>query len=304
MNKKNLILGGVLAILVLFAFLYQVPYKNWRKGHAKPDNFLANINFANINKIEVVKKDEVVVIEQKDDKWLVKNTKSFYVKPDIIAGIRTSIEEANKAKVSLASNNADNKTDFQVDTENGTKVKFVQGEEVLVDFMIGKATGDYLGTFISQTGSDKTYSISTSLNRAFVRSDWYDKEIFATEKDGINKVRFQYGDEGFTIEKNNDKWVGLIPYKFRVSEEKVEEILNIMSNLSATEIPAQTFDGTGLEKNSIIVQATGEGIDNTIMIGDDNGDELFYTKKGTSDNIYLITKEQRDELDKGYRDLR
>ena len=293
-----------MAALVFFAFLYQVPYKNWQKNHSRPDNFLSGINFANVTKIEIVKNKDVIVVEQKDDKWLIKDTKAFFVSPDIITEVKTGLEEADKAKVALASNNSDNKSNFEVDDENGTKVKLVHGEDVLVNFMIGKATSDFLGSYISETGSEKTYSIATTLNRVFVRDDWYDKEIFAIEKDAIAKVRFQYDDTGFTIEKEDDKWIGLVPYRFRVSEEKVEEILNIMSALSATEIPAQTFEGTGLEKNSIIVQVIGEGVDNTLMIGDDNGEELYYAKKGTNDNIYLITKEQRDELDKTYRDLR
>lgn len=37
--------------------------------------------------------------------------------------------------------------------------------------------------------------------------------------------------------------------------------------------------------------------------GANDGEELYYAKKGDSDNIYLITKEQRDELDKQIKDL-
>lgn len=303
MNKKNLILGGVLATLIVVAFLYQIPYKNWKKNYAKPDNFLAGINFSNINKIEIIKNNEVVVIEQKDDKWQIKDTRAFFVKPEVINEIKTSLEEADKAKVSLVSSNSDNKGSFEVDEENGTKIKLVHGEDVLANFVIGKSTSDFLGTYISQIASDKTYSIQISLDRTFIRDDWYDKEIFAVEKSGINKVRFQYGEDGFTVEKNEDTWVGLVPFKFKVTAEKIEGILDIMSNLNSAEIPSQAFEGTGLEKNAIIVQATGEGIDNTIMVGDDNGEELYYAKKSANDNIYLITKEQRDELKKGYRDL-
>ncbi|MBU4026105.1 DUF4340 domain-containing protein, partial [Patescibacteria group bacterium] len=118
-------------------------------------------------------------------------------------------------------------------------------------------------------------------------------------------------------EKLEYEWEGISPYEFSVDENKIDEILNIMSNLIAAKIPEQTFDGTGLEKNLIIAQATGEGIDNILMVGGalQNGstalrdyganaeEELYYAKKGDSDNIYLITKEQRDELDKNIKDL-
>ena len=121
----------------------------------------------------------------------------------------------------------------------------------------------------------------------------------------------QYPDREFAIEKvkNGDKeeWQGTLPYKFKVSEEKINKILNIMTSLRATRIPEQKFEGTGLEKHLIIVEASGDDVDSVLMVGDtykDGEEELYYAKRGDSDNIYLITKEQRDELDKTIRDLR
>ncbi len=97
-----------------------------------------------------------------------------------------------------------------------------------------------------------------------------------------------------------------MPYSFEVDEDKISEILNIMSSLNAISIPEQIFDNTGLEKNNIIVEATGEEVNNILMIGDaENEEEIrYYAKRGDSDNIYLITKAQRDALDKQIWDLR
>ncbi len=52
------------------------------------------------------------------------------------------------------------------------------------------------------------------------------------------------------------------------------------------------------------MQATGENIDNTIMIGDSNDAEQYFVKKGDSDNIYLISKSQGDELEKEIWELK
>ena len=43
---------------------------------------------------------------------------------------------------------------------------------------------------------------------------------------------------------------------------------------------------------------------NTLMVGDDNGEGLYFAKRGDSDNIYLISEEQRDVLDQTIRSLR
>jgi hypothetical protein len=81
--------------------------------------------------------------------------------------------------------------------------------------------------------------------------------------------------------------------------------LGILENLRSADIPAQEFKGTGLEKNSLIIQVSGEGFDNTLMVGDCTKDNVCYAKRGDSDNIYFITKEQRDALNiKNYTALK
>ena len=118
-----------------------------------------------------------------------------------------------------------------------------------------------------------------------------------------NKIRFQYPGSQFTVEKINNQWAGTRPYKFTVSQDKISAVLSVLQNLIATKIPAQTFAGTGLEKHSVIVQVTGNRFDDTIMIGDCTKDNLCYAKTAASDNIYLITKTDRDALNKKITDL-
>lgn len=168
----------------------------------------------------------------------------------------------------------------------------------MADFVIGKAGSDYMSAYISQPNTNNTYAVMVNLYDTFNQNDWRDKIIFSSEKDKIAKVRFQYPGREFVMEKDGESWTGKTPYKFKVDSKKIDEILDVMSDLSAVKIPEQNFTGTGLEKHLIIAQATGEGVDNTLMIGTENEDGLYYAKKGNSDNIYLISKEQRNELNK------
>ncbi len=218
------------------------------------------------------------------------------------------LQDAAKAEMDLISKSKEKKSEFHTDEESGICVKLIQGGQTTVDFIVGKRAMDFTSAYISQPESDNTYSIKADLYSVFGISDWYDKTIFSSDKEKINKIRLQYPDREFTAEKTAvdgvDAWEGTMPYKFNVNKDKIDKILDIMSNLTATEIPEQKFEGTGLEKHLIIAQATGEGIDNILMIGGDNGEELYYAKKSDSDNIYLIAKEQRDELYKRIDDLR
>jgi len=303
MNKKTIILGGILVTLIALAYTYQGPLKEWQARLGKSKNFLAKIDVNQIDKIEITRKAKITMLEKQDGKWKINGTKEFFIEDGLASSLKSGLEEAIKSKAELVSSNKDNKQEFQTD-ESGSQIKLYQEEMVLADFVVGKMASDYISAYISEPESNNTYAIKANLFSLFNREDWHDKTIFNSAKEGITKIRFQYPNREFSVEKMDGKWAGTIPYKFSVSEEKINKILDIMSNLTAAEIPDQIFANTGLEKHLMIVQATGEGIDNALMIGEANENELYFAKRGDSDNIYLITKEQRDELEKRIWQLR
>jgi len=297
MSKKNLLLGGVLVILIILAYLYQGPLNTWKEMFLSPRNFLAKVDFKEVNKIEVTNNGVTTVLEKRDLDWKVSDTKDFYVKRTVADSIARAFEEIGNLKLELASENKDKMKDFQTD-ESGIAVKLLMGDELKADFIVGKLASDYLSTYIAKVNSDKTYSVKANLFIPFNQSDWRDNTIFASDKTAINKIRFQYPTREFTVTKGETGWSGTIPYLFSVDDEKVEEVVEIMSNLEAIKIPVQDFSNTGLEKNLIIVQATGENFDNTIMVGEADEEGLYYAKRANSDNIYLITEKQRKVLNK------
>ncbi len=286
MNKKTLILGGILIILIALAYTYQGPLKKWQASLGQPSNFLAVVDVEQISKMEITQNGQVTILEKQDGKWKVGGTKDFYVKDSVADNAIQGLEEAVKSELELVSANKDKKGGFQTD-ESGIAVKLYQGEETTADFVIGKTAGNYRSTYISRPESNNTYSVKANLFSAFNRPEWRDRDIFSTNKEAIAKIRFQYPRREFTVEKTEDSWSGVSPYKFDVDGQKIDKILEIMSSLTAVKIPTQSFKGTGLDKYNIIIQATGEGVDNTIMVGNQTSEKLYFVKKGDSDNIYF-----------------
>jgi hypothetical protein len=320
MNKKNLILGIILIVLVAAAWIYQGPFKDWRTNSGKAKNFLFGVDIDGITAIKIGRFGQETTLEKDGDRWKIGGTKDFYADPDVISAALSALKDAAGAEMTLVSKNEDAKPQFQTDDMTGVKVTLMNGGQEAANFVVGKTGSDYASTYLSPGGAETYSCAAANISYAFSQPDWYDKIIFSSDKNQISQIRFQYPSREFTITEvtengyegaeNNETatatktWAGTLPYKFKVSADKVDPILDIMSNLTASDVPAQTFDGTGLEKHNIIIEATGDGFNNTLMIGDDNGDEMYYAKKGDSDNIYLITKEQRDALDKTSMDLR
>ena len=313
MNKKNLVLGGILAALIIIAFVSEGPLKDWRAKIGKVENILATVDFSQVSRIDINRPGETLSIEKDGDRWKIANTKVFYVRDDIIQGIELALNTARVADTELASENADKKDNFEVG-ESGTGISLRQGDTLLYEFVVGKVGADFTSTYITRNDTPKTYLIKANLNSALVRQDWYDPIILKSDVEKISKLRFQHPSVEFTVELLEDEWQGTLPYDFDVDEEKFEPILEIMANLTATDIPEQIFDDAGFDKDTIIVQATGEEIDNTIMIGGpravDAGEEvdpediLYYAKRGDSDNIYLISAQQKELLDVRIQDLK
>lgn len=301
MNKKNLVLGGILVFLIIFAYIYQGPFQEWKKNAGKVKNFLAQVVLDEIDTVEITKDGETTVLEKSFSRWKVGGTKDFYTPDNLTDSLNFALENISQKDLELVGDNIDRKASFNTD-DSGVRVKISQKDKIF-EFVVGKITMDFSGNFISKVDDNKTYEIGVKLG-FLSQEDWRDKEMFSFMKERVNKIRFQYPDRQFFVEKTENEWKGVLPHSFSVNEEKIDEILDIIASMSATKIPAQSFEGTGLEKNLIIVQVVGEEVDATIMVGEVNDEELYFAKKGDSDNIYLITKEERDILDKKIKDLK
>ncbi len=304
MSKRNLKLLAVFLALAAAVYIYKYPFSHWQQKAHQPANPLAGLNTDKITKIEVITDKASTTLERQDKKLKVAGSKDFYVRQDLADMVFDRLKEAAQAEIELVSANKNRWANFDLSPERQIRVKLYSGDKLLADILVGKISSDFNRTYIALPGSEKVYALKARLRSAFDQDEWRDRTIFSADKDKITKIRFQYPNREFTIEKKDGQWQGTIPYKFKVDKDKIDEILNIMSHLTAQKIPEQKFAGTGLEKHKIIIEAQGDGIDNILMVGDETKDGLVYAKRGDSDNIYLISKEQRDELDKRIRDLR
>lgn len=303
MSKKNITLAIILVCLVGLAWLIEGPVKDWQAERGRTDNILAVLRVDETNRIVIDNNGARLTLVKTGDRWLIEGTKDFYLTEQIQGEVINGLTKAKTAEVELAGSNPERKSEFQTG-DSGARISLYQGEELLNEFVVGKVTPDFMGSFVSLPDSDKTYALAYDLRSRLVRSDWYNRTIFEAEKDKISSIRFQYPGREFEVVKEEDAWQGVKPYRFSVDGEKIDEILNIMSNLRAADIPEQSFEAADFENYTLIVQAAGEELDNTLMVGAKTEDGNYYAKRGDSDNIYLITEDQVKELDKQIWELR
>jgi hypothetical protein len=307
MSKKTLILGIVLVALVLLGFAYQGPIKSWQDNLGKPKNILSGLDTTQISRIEFTKAQKTAILENKNNQWIVTDpgNKDFPADKQEVEKFLKDLGDSTKKDLELVSSNKDRQSDFETNESLGVKIKLTTDKNKSLEFIIGKMGNDFSSSYLAKLNSPETYLLSLNLRESADVPDWRDHTVFAGDKSTIKKLRLQYPGREIDLEKNDKGWSATKPKKMAVNTDKVDKILNIISSLRAEEIPEQTFKGTGLEKNLIIAQATGDGIDNTLMIGEKaKGKELYFAKKGDSDRIYLISKASRDELFKKVEELK
>jgi hypothetical protein len=303
MTKKNFILGIILILLVGTAYVYNGPWRSWQEKNSQTKNIFAQLNVDKINKIEITASGKTTTLDLNGNKWKIAGTKDFYVNETMASNMITRLKDLTTAQLEIASENKDKKAEFGVDDASGVVVKFKQGDKELSSLIVGKMASDYTSNYFSIPNSDKTYLTKVDLYSVFAGNNWYDKTIFASDKTKINKLKLQVADKEFKIAKQGNDWQTDDTKKTELNLDKVNSIVDLMASLIASEIPEQDVSKTGFEKSTLIVQATGDGVDNTLTVGNDNGKGLFYAKKNGSENIYLIAKAERDKLNVQIKDL-
>ncbi len=104
------------------------------------------------------------------------------------------------------------------------------------------------------------------------------KTIFDYEIEKVDTVVFKYSTYEFEITNQPDSrgeiyWHTSKPYVVRLKKEKAEEARDKLAKLEANEVPDQNIPGTGLEKNNLVITIKGEGVEESLIIGD------IYSKK-------------------------
>lgn len=293
-KNNNLILTIVLVALVVLAFAYNGPIKAWREKANQPKNFLSAVDFAKVDKIEIGK-DKTILVKQGEDWKVGTDKKAANANPSAVEQMLNQLKSAQKNGLELVSANKDRKSEFQTDA-SGIEVSFYQGDNKTT-IIVGKMTSDYASSYLSRQDDDNTYrTAQINLWSVFMAEEWRDLAIFkGGDTAKLQKVRLQFPDKQFVLEKKGEDW---FEGKTKLSKEKVGKIITRMTELSAAKIPAQDFKPSGLDKSSLIIQVTGENIDNTLMVGKGDSQGQYYAKRGDSDMIYLISQADRDEINK------
>jgi hypothetical protein len=304
--KRNLILLGVLALLVLLIALSNHLSANKKKpllfGGVKRDKII-QITVAKYNQSEILRKTEKGWVSTAGGEYAADTTKI----DELLTAIETQSKDEPVAK------NPSRHVDLGVDSAGATQVTIESEKGGLQSFFIGNMAHGFSGSYVRLKGEDEVYVSKGAYDRLFSTTQYFyrDKTLFKIAKDQIYDFEFSYADADsmnkvsahFSAESAS--WELLEPEKVKLDNGKVTEYLGRIAALNVDEwYGAEEDTSTGFAKPSYrIFLKKADGTSVTLLAGvEKNGN--YYVRLEGDDNRYLIKKYRFEGLRPSVNDLK
>ncbi len=126
----------------------------------------------------------------------------------------TRIQEFFSAVVSavegdLVAQSASSHARMGVDEASAKQVRVYQGEQAVVDLLVGNSGRTFRSNYVRVRGQDLVYLLEGELSTVFGRSlsDWRDKRILVVAASDIGGIAIERGDVNYRLRSDDAGWV-------------------------------------------------------------------------------------------------
>lgn len=240
---------------------------------------------------------EPVTSKLSSDSQAVSDIASIKEYPADSASIRTVLEKiVNMKKDELISTNPEKQSIFEVDSSSGILVEaWDNSGKSYGQFRIGKSGPNWSSNYVRLIGSNSVYMVSGSIKHSFFTDlkRWRDKSIVKFEKTGTKGISIaKKGEAPLILEKSDTVWNMAAPHQNLAKKEKVEEIVNTLSNLKASDFESDTISDTeaGLEDPQYLIVVSLNSGSRKIKIGNKNDSNKYRVKAEGNETVFLVNE--------------
>jgi len=239
--KKEYIL---LPVIIIALVLYLVLHKSDRTNYTlpKPDTVTAK----NIDKIEIKKGENTIVLNKKDDSWFI-GAEAFPANSSKTAKILDVITDLT---ISALVSESQNYARYELDNQNKITVKAYEGSTLRRAFDLGREAATFQHTFVKLAENPNVYHARGNFRSTYnlTVSDLRDKVVLSFKKDEITEI----------VIKQNDKTIHLKQKEVGDSPAASEEEKNTQSDEAKKTEPEapqkkiwESTDGQKVNENEI-----------------------------------------------------
>ncbi len=247
MNKstRNLLIVFVILAVIVYFFFTRKETINTEKIQEK----LFTADSSKIDKVEITKAGETIVVEKINGQWMVTKPVNYLADTNAVCPILGNL--AHFKMTSVASENPE-KFSIYLDSANHTVVTAWQEGKQLGTFEIGKYAASYQNSYIKKPDENKIYIAENLTNSNFVKTlkDFRSKLIFSIPAVAITKIDFKSTDSNKVdfscVKDSTDRWfIG----PDSIAKNTMEGFLNLLNaymtddfkDTTITSFPAPTY---------------------------------------------------------------
>jgi len=305
--KKTVVMLVVFAVLVVASVIVAA----LPEGPGGPSLDLPKITADDVTKIEVTTADG-------ENYSLVKGGEGWTAMPigkttDEKRVERALAEVASLRIGNMVSKSSDSHPLYDVRDEGLTVAAYTSSGEAW-RLIIGKRSSDERGDYVRKPGDDRVFINAGRLSSTFKNkvNYWRDRTVSKFDKESASALILEADGKSLSfIKGEGDKWgfetrpADLLA-DYRLDSDKVKRVAEGMANMSASDFEdkADSAAEHGLvppDAKATVALKDGESV--TLMVGHEN-DKNYYAKKEGNEQIFLISKFQRDKLRKTVEELR
>ncbi len=201
----------MLAILAVLVGIYLLI--NFTGGKQRSKSFkseLVKIDTSAVNKIEIEKNNEKLLIKKESNQWKVrlKSGKAVNAKASNVKSTLTSLMSIKPSR--LAAKEESKWKDYQVDSA-GTRLKVYEDDQLTTDIILGRfgvQGRQRYHTFVRLADDKEVYAANDFMSMSIPTdaSGYRNNVLFRLNKDSLDQIVFNYPDSAFTLQSMDDYW--------------------------------------------------------------------------------------------------
>lgn len=255
MNKNIKILLAVFAVLIAVYFLF------FRAGEKvsteKIDAKLFVADSSKIDKIEIVKNSETILLEKVNNQWKLTKPVDY---PADTTNVYMLLSNLKNFKLESVASENPAKFNSYLDSVNNAKISTFQEGVLLGTFIMGKTQADD-NSYIKKPEENRILLASNLTASLFTRSakDFRNKFMFSVQPFSISSISFKSTDSNkvdFTVTKDSaNKWV---INGDSVSSSAFEGFLNLLANFNTDDFKDTVITAFPVPSFTVNINAAGQ----------------------------------------------
>ncbi|GBD31380.1 MAG: hypothetical protein KatS3mg081_1089 [Gemmatimonadales bacterium] len=235
--------------------------------------------------------DTIVLAKQSATEWTVNGRPAA---PDAVESLFKALSESSVAE--LAATNRASHSRMGIDSASGKRVRFVKGDRVLAELVVGNRGPGYQGAYVRNAGADEVYLLRGDLANVVERyvDEWRDKRIAEIEPDSVQEIRVERRGRRYTLRRSGEGWE--LQGGAAADTAEVRRMLDEYRNLRAGGFPtAAQEDSVDFDRPDRKVVLVGKSGPLLELLFDSLGYN-WWAKKAGGDIVYRIDSWRMNQL--------